>query len=110
MKPWEETWAYQAIRCRIVVEEPGGNYFAIMDLDHDAQHQPPAVADARGRLAAAAPEMARLLLKLEIVGDGGPGFCPACGVWRPDYPHKDDCEWVAVLRKAGVIADKEREA
>lgn len=50
-------------------------------------------------LASAAPEMARLLLRFESVGDG---YCPACGVSRPDEEHNEHCEWVAVMKKAGV--------
>ncbi len=84
----------------------------------------------RLRLAAAAPEMARLLLELQWAGDEG-GYdgrpcCPCCYALPPEKVHRpsvridaytrteardeilygkhsDDCRLVAVLRKAGVL-------
>ena len=53
------------------------------------------------RLAATAPEMARVLLAVEWDG----GTCPSCGGTRDrheDDGHADDCALDAVLRKAGV--------
>lgn len=64
-------------------------------------------ARARLRLAAAAPDMARLLVDIGQVDYGKP--CPVCredvrspGAGTYDSDHADDCRLVAVLRKAGV--------
>ena len=55
---------------------------------------------ARARLAAAAPEMARLLL-------ASPPFsvadCAWCGISK-NVDHLPDCKLMAVLRKAGVAS------
>ncbi len=60
------------------------------------------VAD-RAKLAAAAPAMARLLLRMER----DVGRCTSCGTIKPINPsisaHKDSCEWFAVMRAAGVV-------
>lgn len=129
-KPHEETWEYRPTREDVVVREPNGDY-AIMDLDHDAEFNPTHILDARGRLAAAAPEMARLLLELEWAGSewdygGSDPCCPCCGERAPMQvhipakridaytrteardevrygKHTDNCQLVAVLRKAGVL-------
>lgn len=76
-----------------------------------------AYMESCARLAAAAPDMARLLLELEWSGyepDWGAGKCMSCGAIQPlEYDaaartkdtsggtHKPDCRLVAVLRKAG---------
>lgn len=83
---------------------------------------------ARARLAACAPEMARMLVELERVGWSDDIGCPSCGAESPDvlerlermYPntrlahgmtrkeliqnggHMPDCRLLALLRKAGV--------
>jgi hypothetical protein len=57
---------------------------------------------ARARLAACAPEMARLLLSIEWDGVLG---CPVCSSYPPltgTAGHKQGCALAAVLRKAGV--------
>lgn len=61
----------------------------------------------RAQLAAQAPAMARLLLKLQWAGRAGPagdidGACVSCERERPEE-HADDCELAAVLRAAGVL-------
>lgn len=48
------------------------------------------------RLAACAPEMARMLLALEWA-DGG-ARCPVCG----GLQHAADCAWLLLMRKAGL--------
>jgi len=59
-------------------------------------------------LAAAAPDMARLLCKLEwtdIVRSGygmGTPSCAHCGRPSERQRHEENCEWLAVMRKAGV--------
>jgi hypothetical protein len=93
-KPWLETWTVEDETIYFDHPNRAGAFHG--DASHEDEDR------ARAKLAAAAPEMARLLLKLEIVGDGA-GYCPACHVLRPDLPHKDSCEWVTVLTKAGVL-------
>lgn len=66
------------------------------------------VADARAKLAAQAPAMARLLRDLEWTGSLGQGSfgCTLCGVcadWNRDPEHREDCALAAVLRAAGVL-------
>ena len=92
MKPWEEIWLYG--------HNEGAHFLSCAPQETTAVFGG-ADPEARARLASAAPDMARLLLSIEIVGDGA-GYCPACGQLRPDEPHKDDCDWLMALRKAGV--------
>lgn len=121
MKPWEETW------------RAGPDYDAVHVSDDDQLDMRYGRDDAMGRcrLAAAAPEMARMLLDLEWAGSewdygGSDPCCPCCGERAPQkvhFPavrvdaytrteardevlygkHSDDCKLVAVLRKAGVL-------
>ena len=51
------------------------------------------------RLIDAAPAMARMLLESETSS----AQCFSCGVDKQVYPHKLNCELVAVLRAAGVL-------
>lgn len=100
MKPWEEEWeAVQRshgkwhLHC-VEGQEEEATFWG----DDDA---------GRCRLAAAAPEMARLLLRYaEGVGPSADGDCPEC-----DEPvrhrHKAKCALLAVLNKAGVIPQTE---
>lgn len=71
---------------------------------------------AAADIIAAAPEMVRMLQKAEwaMGGHWGPSgddscdtdyACPICFGEKPN--HEKDCRLEAVLRKAGVIADKE---
>lgn len=104
MKPWEETWTSDGESIRRV----GDGHFRLDAVGVGAE------SEARAKLAAAAPEMARLLLELEAVSDYYESKCPVCGavadihhadargrVWRVE--HEPSCRWVAVLRKAGVL-------
>lgn len=77
-----------------------------------------AVFDARGaaypeaaKLASAAPDMARLLLRLENAEAehaycrtcyGSGGTLPPQGGFTKGSGHKPDCEWLRVMKKAGV--------
>jgi hypothetical protein len=66
---------------------------------------------ARGKLASAAPDMARLLERLEWTQYVD---CPDCSDGDRDHPgchiclmpehigHAPDCEWLRVMRKAGL--------
>lgn len=106
MKAHEETWVYDGRWLQ--VHPPEGETYGERWACADYGDAP----GPRARLAAAAPEMARLLLEIEFhsqEGDEGhlPSACPICDGY--EYRgHKPDCRLVAVLRKAGVIADKER--
>ncbi len=119
-KPHEETWCAElhgnACECssRVCLEGAAGDDAALFFSNDGgrayAQH-------GRLRLAAAAPEMARLLLELEWVTDSnsnGPReeWCPWCDHRRGytplpeeslDREHLSGCLWLAVMRKAGVI-------
>ncbi len=54
---------------------------------------------ARARIAACAPEFARLLLEAEwdLEDDG----CRWCNVYKPG-PHRAGCRWLALMVKAGI--------
>lgn len=57
----------------------------------------------RAKLASAAPDMARLLLKLECVDMDYMQACPLC--WaelKHGEVHSGSCEWVRVMNKAGI--------
>jgi hypothetical protein len=93
MKPWEETWA------AVSAKQTGGSnelhwgegQVSCLPWGHIDDDL------AACRLAAAAPEMARLLLDLEH-------HHGECGTCFEDFrSHAPDCKWVAVLRKAGVL-------
>jgi hypothetical protein len=69
---------------------------------------------ARSQLAAAAPEMARLLLDVQWTPTGydHEPCCPVCTMSKPrvqrddanfTHGHSKDCAFVAVLVKAGVL-------
>lgn len=51
--------------------------------------------EARAKLMAAAPEMARLILSAEFPA----GYCESCG--KPGF-HLEDCEWLRVMKKAWI--------
>lgn len=106
MKPWEETWRPSMSHPEDIVgdcDATGGMYL----FEGDNQDDPPG-RYARAKLAAAAPEMARMLLRIV----DNEAECPVCrqGVYWDDrtdkreQPHLEACELHAVLRKAGVIA------
>lgn len=99
-KPWEETWEALGPHVGTADEEI---------LRSTTEHEP--TAWARARLAAAAPDMVRVLLEMEWKPLG---TCPGCGGLGeaiPDNPmtgpvaatgHRPDCALDAALRKAGV--------
>lgn len=95
MKVWEEAWEYYAPNgfagffAKHVGKQHRGSLFEGTDDTEDER--------ARARLAAAAPELARVLLAVEFDAHGG--FCPSC---RGLGYHKPECTLDAALRKAGV--------
>jgi hypothetical protein len=120
MKPWEETWDYHG---RVQVPGDGRAHGARLYSDNHEEEWATAWGEdsvARARLAAAAPEMARLLLSLQWVDTSDGEYrerCPVCQnrtrlppdgrmgipLQIHDDRHSDSCALVAVLRKAGVL-------
>lgn len=102
-KPHEETWIDEGSDGTLLYRDEDGD-----DIEFGNIPDPD-----RARLAAAAPEMARLLLELAAKWvaeqNGGPCYfrCESCEfeVVKPGSAenHADDCRLVAVLRKAGVL-------
>lgn len=69
MKPWEETW--ELLGADMVLDGRGVGLFRFMPGDDEP----------RARLAACAPELARML---------------------DEHGHRDDCAWLALMRRAGL--------
>jgi len=104
-KVWEETWEPRVCCENHVYIEEDGQEIGRFDGIDDAQWHA-----ARAKLAAAAPEMARLLVEFQYEGAGvagEPAQCIACGREQiMPGSHEADCRLVAVLRKAGIeLAD-----
>ena len=102
MRAWEETWRLGEEKSRTVeLEVVGGPRFGYLQTGPHfmlpAQQSDADFARARARLAAAAPEMARLLLEAHHIKDRA---CFDCG---RVLIHRGDCQIVALLRKAGVL-------
>ena len=114
MKPWEETWAV------IGSFADGGQVFGPWCVVDGRSHVVATFGDGcsnddSARLAACAPEMARLLLEVEGAGerdgDRVGAACPFCGGFGlinqlgpgvEPICHEGHCALVAVLKKAGV--------
>lgn len=107
-KPWEETWC--ADSGRVYMDDEASYRVAVFDRrDPEAKSSELVELDyASARLAAASPEMARLLLDLEWVSLENEVWCPSCSAverWdtpRPKREHTVDCRWLAVAKKAGL--------
>lgn len=116
MKPIEETWVSECGAAGTTDDGQSYNHtlrlsgapdWDIIARFYDSHKHGLRVPDpedsARVRLAAQAPAMARLLLKLQWIDvDRGEG-CPSCGAWKSDG-HAADCEIAAVLKVAGVTS------
>jgi len=131
MKPWEETWsecdgvisAQQNTHAEMLESrfpwEQGTNFGAFGDLTEASPFNPTSADADRARLAAAAPEMVRVLLAIEWSGSDEEGSkCASCGEREYAPPalydeagkylsytpgsHSPDCALDAALRKAGV--------
>lgn len=97
-KPHDETWANDD-------ESPGWGEIRLVSTPEDVgEGDPESIwigefnTPERRRLAAQAPAMARLLLQVNA------RECPVCGDAKfPTAPHRDGCEFAAVLRAAGVL-------
>lgn len=106
-KPWEENWCVHPLRREIVCHLDGDN-----GIDRRAPHasfcgpydliRPE--GNARARLAAQAPAMARLLLEIKdhacACPEGNIAKCLFCN----NNPHDLDCRLIDVLTAAGISA------
>jgi len=99
-KPWEETWTFDMQQDVVWT-----------DLDDMRSVGEPVLrpgAESSGdqlRLAAAAPDLVRALLAVELAPGRVPGVdeeCPWCGSIE-GQTHAADCPRQAALRKAGVL-------
>lgn len=81
---WKEEWTTEE-------QTESGIAFVRFGTDKDGYM----LDTPRARLAAAAPDMARLLLRL---GD----YFGRCIVCTQVGGHDDGCEWLAVMHKAGI--------
>jgi hypothetical protein len=112
-KSWEETWEAEKCCdanecCATYLSDDGTEIGRFSGIDDKPFHT------ARAKLAAAAPEMARLLLELQNVSYPAETYnidgCPVCRGRVDDgqhVHHEPDCRLVAVLRKAGVLEEKD---
>ena len=102
MKPWEETWeSYWDSDYAVTLKRSDGARLGIISAGG-----PEGVA--RAKLAAAAPDLARVLLDLERQGVFHQRQCSSCFQHNPGDPvptvveHRSGCKLDAALRKAGV--------
>lgn len=91
MSIMDETWTAKDYR-----EERGIG--AVVIEGADATRTVVYMGLERATLAAAAPDMARVLLALEHDRDGE---CIVCSV-RTSSSHADDCPWLLAMQKAGL--------
>lgn len=104
-KPWEETW--EKLGQRVCLERRTESLSVGTSLGKFEYALDGDDCVGRARLAAAAPEMARLLWELAE----SDAMCPACGVSDNDpgamldSGHNPACKIVAILQKAGVFDD-----
>lgn len=99
MSAIDETWGVHPEDCAAIVLESTGQ---IVIYDVLAK----STARDRFRIAACAPEALRMLMFLErIIGADGESVMCGC-VARDEvnhgWFHESDCEWLALMRKAGL--------
>jgi hypothetical protein len=106
MSPWEETWeldappqAWPYNGARVTTPDGDVQFGEEHGPRGESWHEATEAQAARARLAAAAPEMARALLR--FMYDREDGACLGCGVYST-MEHKDRCIIAVALRKAGV--------
>jgi hypothetical protein len=92
---WEEEWVFDGTLGYSELHVNGQEVADFYDgndggLNHD-----------RAILASAAPDMARLLLELERASESYARMT-SCYMCDRLEGHKDSCEWLRVMRKAGV--------
>lgn len=99
-KVWEEEWTFRTVEGHsgALCFPDGGEAL----VKYDPARYARGVGIQRGKLAAAAPELVRVLLAMYMAHDD----CPSCRVpmsWTgPPKGCKPDCALDAALRKAGV--------
>lgn len=92
MKVWEEEWAANwDVDYAVTLERNGARFGTVSAGGPDGV--------LRARLAAAAPDMACVLLAVEWSSESA---CPICQAYEYEGKHKPDCALDAALRKAGV--------
>lgn len=97
MKPWEETWIAEG---EDVLTGPKADCEWSSNLRHVTWGE--GDCEARARLAAAAPEMFRLLLELEWIWEDGRQVCGICCRLMA-YGHREDCALHTALEKAASL-------
>lgn len=95
MKPWEETWDITQYGGLGSSEGQPHRWIAGFVQSSGTAIKPTEEDLARARLAAAAPDLVRVLLRMK----SDMGGCSWCGQWSACL---DDCQVDAALRKAGV--------
>lgn len=104
MKPHEETWTLDpkeagVVLCPVPIHEEQRNHILMAPINGEP-------GDSRAKLAACAPEMARMLLALEVDSLDGDEYpaCPVCGgtVSQKKAFHFSACAIDGLLKKAGV--------
>lgn len=87
----EETWTADGISVHGGYPATNGNELGYFPYAH--------AGDDVARIAACAPEALRMLLDIQNFEGGLCLWCrhPSCG-----DEHDPDCEWLALMRKAGV--------
>lgn len=111
MSVFDETWSAEGGHVRVPHksgEEWRDGFFGYVEgyeqsdctveLEYDANEED----KARARLAAAAPEMYRLLLAVGCVPEGHGLGCQFCGSrpGREGKVHRPECPWASVMKKA----------
>jgi hypothetical protein len=103
MNPIDETWEARSY-VLVVTNREDAPYIIgrFAQWEPDIDHE-----EARAKLAAEAPLMARMLRSLEWVGDGGgTPVCGSCNIakYGPgliENEHYPDCAWLALMRRIG---------
>lgn len=95
-KPFEETWEAVGDRVALVVE-PGQSWVVF------AMQTAGPGENGRAKLAAHAPELARMLLarELDACDRNGGNECSDCGTGTPG-DHRDDCAWLDLMKRCGA--------
>jgi hypothetical protein len=99
MKPWEETWTASEEYDSVHIEDDGDRFDLRKGINNALE---------RCRLAAAAPEMARLLLEHRFAAGGFCDYpcCICCGYEQAGATekHEDGCQLEALLGRLGMLA------
>ncbi len=108
-KVWEENWAADGERVELCEEQAPYGPVAVRSIATFRCFAPEDCTEVdRTKLAAAAPDMARLLLLVECTNEGECPFCQAyLSIDMVDGAkigqHRSDCRWLVTMQKAGVL-------